>query len=47
MTPDFVNHTKLVSRQEAGPEGERWAIAQNSAAYFQRQRTRQLPGSSG
>jgi predicted ester cyclase len=32
MSPDFVNHTKLLPGQEPGPEGERWAIAQISAA---------------
>src|ERR671911_362368 len=32
MSPDFVNHTKLLPGQEPGPEGERWAIAQISTA---------------
>jgi predicted ester cyclase len=32
MSPDFVGHTKLLPDQEPGPEGERWAIAQISAA---------------
>jgi predicted ester cyclase len=32
MTPDFVNHTELLPGQEPGREGEKWAIAQVSAA---------------
>ena len=33
MTPDYVNHTKLVPGQQPGPEGEKRAIAQFSAAF--------------
>jgi serine phosphatase RsbU (regulator of sigma subunit)/predicted ester cyclase len=32
MAPDYVNHTKLVPGQQPGPEGEKRAIAQFSAA---------------
>ena len=32
MAPDFVNHTILLPGQEPGREGEKWAIAQISAA---------------
>src|SRR5215218_8049380 len=32
MAPDYVNHTKLVPGQQPGPEGEKQAIAQFSAA---------------
>ena len=34
MAPDFVNHTKLLPGQEPGPEGERWAIAQDLCRLF-------------
>jgi serine phosphatase RsbU (regulator of sigma subunit)/predicted ester cyclase len=33
MAPDYVNHTKLVPGQQPGPEGEKRAIAQFSAAF--------------
>src|SRR5215208_5259940 len=33
MTPDYVNHTNLVPDQQPGPEGEKQAIAQFSAAF--------------
>jgi serine phosphatase RsbU (regulator of sigma subunit)/predicted ester cyclase len=33
MTPDYVNHTELVPGQQPGPEGEKRAIAQFSAAF--------------
>jgi serine phosphatase RsbU (regulator of sigma subunit)/predicted ester cyclase len=33
MAPDYVNHTKLVPGQQPGPEGEKQAIAQFSAAF--------------
>ena len=33
MAPDYVNHTKLVPDQQPGPEGEKRAIAQFSAAF--------------
>jgi serine phosphatase RsbU (regulator of sigma subunit)/predicted ester cyclase len=33
MTLDYVNHTKLVPGQQPGPEGEKRAIAQFSAAF--------------
>jgi serine phosphatase RsbU (regulator of sigma subunit)/predicted ester cyclase len=33
MTPDYINHTKLVPGQQPGPEGEKRAIAQFSAAF--------------
>jgi predicted ester cyclase len=32
MAPDFVNHTELLPGQVPGREGEKWAIAQVSAA---------------
>jgi predicted ester cyclase len=32
MAPDFVNHTILLPGQEPGREGEKWAIAEISAA---------------
>jgi predicted ester cyclase len=32
MAPDFVNHTQLLPGQVPGREGEKWAIAQISAA---------------
>jgi predicted ester cyclase len=32
MAPDFINHTELLPGQEPGREGEKWAIAQISAA---------------
>ena len=32
MAPDYINHTKLVPGQQPGPEGEKRAIAQFSAA---------------
>ena len=32
LTPDFVTHTKLVPGQQPGREGEKWALAQFSAA---------------
>jgi serine phosphatase RsbU (regulator of sigma subunit)/predicted ester cyclase len=33
MTPDYINHTELVPGQQPGPEGEKRAIAQFSAAF--------------
>src|SRR5215211_4214004 len=33
MAPDYVNHTELVPGQQPGPEGEKRAIAQFSAAF--------------
>jgi serine phosphatase RsbU (regulator of sigma subunit)/predicted ester cyclase len=33
MTPDYINYTKLVPGQQPGPEGEKRAIAQFSAAF--------------
>jgi serine phosphatase RsbU (regulator of sigma subunit)/ketosteroid isomerase-like protein len=33
MAPNYVNHTKLVPGQQPGPEGEKRAIAQFSAAF--------------
>jgi len=33
MAPDYVNHTKMVPGQQPGPEGEKRAIAQFSAAF--------------
>src|SRR5829696_3497024 len=32
MAPDYVSHTKLLPGQQPGREGEKWAIAQYSAA---------------
>ena len=32
LAPDFVTHTKLVPDQPPGREGEKWAMAQLSAA---------------
>ena len=32
MAPDYVSHTKLLPGQEPGREGEKWALAQLSAA---------------
>src|SRR5215217_7312424 len=33
MTPNYINHTELVPGQQPGPEGEKRAIAQFSAAF--------------
>jgi serine phosphatase RsbU (regulator of sigma subunit)/predicted ester cyclase len=33
MTPDYINYTELVPGQQPGPEGEKRAIAQFSAAF--------------
>jgi hypothetical protein len=33
MAPDYVNHTELVPGQQPGPEGEKRAIVQFSAAF--------------
>jgi predicted ester cyclase len=32
LAPDFVSHTKLVAGQPSGREGEKWAMAQLTAA---------------
>jgi ketosteroid isomerase-like protein len=36
LTPDYVTHTKLVPGQPPGREGEKWAVAQLSAALSNR-----------
>jgi serine phosphatase RsbU (regulator of sigma subunit)/predicted ester cyclase len=36
MAPNFVTHTKLLPDQQPGREGEKWAIAQISAAFSNR-----------
>jgi serine phosphatase RsbU (regulator of sigma subunit)/predicted ester cyclase len=36
MAPNFVTHTKLLPGQQPGREGEKWAIAQISAAFSNR-----------
>jgi serine phosphatase RsbU (regulator of sigma subunit)/predicted ester cyclase len=36
LTPDYVSHTKLVPGQQPGREGEKWAVAQLSAALSNR-----------
>jgi predicted ester cyclase len=36
LAPDFVSHTKLVAGQQPGREGEKWAIAQLTAALSNR-----------
>ena len=36
LTPDYVSHTKLVPGQPPGREGEKWAVAQLSAALSNR-----------
>src|SRR3712207_4173943 len=33
LAPDYVSHTKILPDQEPGPEGEKRAIAQISAAF--------------
>jgi ketosteroid isomerase-like protein len=36
LTPDYVSYTKLVPGQPPGREGEKWAVAQLSAALSNR-----------